>query len=691
MGLYTIGLVAHVGAGKTSLAEAMLAQAGTLKKMGSVDQGTSALDFEPEAREHKTSTHSSLATLAWEGHQIDVIDTPGSTNFLGSTAAALRVVDGAVMLSSAEPGLQGQTEQLWEYLEARATPRLLAISKLDRDQADFHRRLEQLNGEFDNRFVAVQIPWGQAGAFKGVVDLIESKAYDCSNPEKPRAQEVPPELAAQVETYRRRLCEAAAETDDGLLELYLDKETLDPANLLRGLIQGTHSAKLVPVLCTAATRPIGADLVLRAIVTLLPDAPTRRAQRKAADAAPPGYVADSFGNAEFSALVFKTKIDHYAGRLSVIRVMSGEVKPGEDLFNPATSTGERPAHLFKLIGKEQKEVTVLRTGELGALPKLNNTHTGHTLCSPKRKVEFAPLQLPAPVLTYALQIGGKGGEEEKVSSALHRMMEEDLTLSFRHSAETGDFLVSGMGQMHLDLVLERLKREYQIAASYQPPHVPYRETIRAGSKAQGKYKKQTGGRGQYGDCWLELKPNGQAEELAFHSAIVGGAIPRNFIPAIEKGIAEALGRGVLAGYPVIGIDATVYDGSFHDVDSSEMAFKIAGSMAFKKAMEQARPVLLEPVYELEIVVHTDHTGDVMGDINARRGRVLGMENRGKRQVVRAEVPLGEALKYAVELRALTSGTGYFTQKFVRYDEMPAPLAEKIIKARVDHLHDSHAH
>jgi len=328
-----------------------------------------------------------------------------------------------------------------------------------------------------------------------------------------------------------------------------------------------------------------------------------------------------------------------------------------DILNASSGEMERPAHLFKLLGRDQKEVSELKMGELGVLPKLAHTVTGNTLCAPKAKVEFMPVPFPAPVLTYALQLGGKG-EEDKLSSALHRMIEEDQTLKFSHSKETGDFLVSGMGQIHLDLVLERLKREFNIAATFGTPRVPYRETIRAKQKAQGKYKKQTGGRGQYGDCWLELKPNGAVEQLEFHNAIVGGAIPRTYIPAIEKGIAEAMGKGIIAEYPVIGIDATVYDGSFHDVDSSEMAFKIAGSMAFKKAMEGARPVLLEPIMELEIIVHAEYMGDVMGDINSRRGRVLGMDTRGRNQVVRAEVPMSEALSYAIDLRSMTSGQGY---------------------------------
>jgi len=360
--------------------------------------------------------------------------------------------------------------------------------------------------------------------------------------------------------------------------------------------------------------------------------------------------------------------------------MSGELHGGEELLNPATGASERPAHLYKLIGREQTEVKVLKAGELGALPKLAHTHTGHSLCSPKRKVEFAPIGFPLPVLTYALQLPVKG-EEEKMSAALHRMSESDPTLSFRHDAETGDFLVSGMGKAHLDLALQRVQHDHHIAASFTVPHVPYRETIRTPAKAQGKYKKQTGGHGQYGDCWLELKPRDHGETLAFHSAIVGGVIPKSYIPAVEKGVVEAMNKGVLAGYPVIGIDATVYDGSYHDVDSSEMAFKIAGSMAFKKAMESARPVLLEPILELEIVVPEESLGDVMGDINSRRGRVLGMDNRGPKRVVKAEVPMAESLSYAIDLRALTSGQGYFTQKVSRYDEVPQHLADRIVKER----------
>jgi elongation factor G len=670
-------MIAHVGAGKTALAEAMLAKAGAGPKKDA--EGGTLLDFLPEERERKSSLKAALANFTWAGHSVDLIDTPGSLNFVGDTVSALRVIDAAVMVSSAEPGLQGQTEYFWDRLDQSAMPRLMVINKMDREQADFDGRLATLRETFGNKVVAISLPWGKAADFHGIVDLIAECAYDYADPAKPKKSGIPAELKAAVQEHRYRLMEAVAEADDALLEKYLETEVLTAEELRSGLVRATREGKVVPVLCTAATRGIGVDSLMDAMVGLLPDVPARRAARKF-ETVPPGYAPDTSDSPLPAALVFKTQLDQYAGRISLVRVMSGELKAGEDLLNPATGAMERPAHLFKLIGRVQKEVPVLRTGELGALPKLSNTHTGQSLCSAKNKVEFAPVNFPTPVLTFALQLPAKG-EEEKVANALHRMMEGDPTLQFRHNAETGDFLVSGMGKIHLDFVLERLQREFNIQASYGAPHIPYRETIRAHAKAQGKYKKQTGGRGQYGDCWLELKPNGHEDALVFHSGIVGGAIPKNFIPAVEKGVTEAMHKGILAGYPVIGIDATVCDGSYHDVDSSEMAFKIAGSMAFKKAMEGARPVLLEPVLELEIVVPGNYLGDVMGDINARRGRVLGMDNRGRKQVVRAEVPMAEALTYAIDLRALTSGQGYFTQKFARYDEVPPHFAEAIVKER----------
>jgi len=435
----------------------------------------------------------------------------------------------------------------------------------------------------------------------------------------------------------------------------------------------------VPVFAASGTRALGADRILAALVELLPDAMARRAQLAEVEKTPEGYAADSLDNKDAAALVFATRVDQYAGKLSIVKVLSGEVAAGQDLHNPANGNAERPAHLFKMLGKEQVEVKTLKTGEIGALPKLSSTHTGNTLCAPGHKVEFTPIAFPEPVLTYAIKTDGK--DEEKLSTALHRMIEEDPTLRFSHSAETKDFLVGGMGQIHLEMVQARLKREFNISISFDRPHVPYRETIRSASKAQGRYKKQTGGRGQYGDCWLEIKPNGQVEDLNFESAIVGGAIPRNYIPAVEKGVQEALHKGIVAGFPVIGVAAIVYDGSYHEVDSSEMAFKIAGSMAFKKAMEAARPVLLEPVVKMEIVVPTDYMGDVMGDINSRRGKVQGMDTRGRNQVVRAEVPLSEALTYAIDLRSMTSGQGYFTQQFSHYEEVPAHIADKVVKDR----------
>ena len=679
MGQYTIGLIAHGGAGKTTLGESMLFLSGVIKKLGSVDEGTSALDWEEEEKERRAGVHSDLAWFNWEGHQVDLIDPPGSMNFIGSALAAIRAIDSAVMVSSAEPGIQGQTEFLWEHLNRLQSPRLMVINKMDRDQADFEARLAYLNEAFENRMVPLTLPIGKGESFRGIVDLIEMCAWEYSG-DKPVRGEIPADMAERVESARARLVEAAAEGDDDLMEKYLETEVLEPAEVLTGIREATLDRKMVPVYCSAANSGMGVEQILNGMVRFLPDVEARTAHRRSYEKAPDGYVADSHENSHFSALVFKTKIDHYAGKLSIVRVLSGELTPATDLLNTTNDHNERPAHLYKLVGKEQTEVKSLKAGELGALPKLGHTRTGDTLCSPKNKVEFQPLDIPQPVLTYALLLSGKG-EEEKLSTSLHRMIDEDPTLSYSHNVETGDFLVSGMGQIHLDLVLQRLKKEFNISAEYGLPHVPYRETIRIGSKAQGKYKKQTGGRGQYGDCWLELKPNSHAEELVFNNAVVGGAIPRQYIPAVEKGVAEAMHKGVIAGFPVIGVDATVYDGTYHDVDSSEMAFKIAGSMAFKKAMEGAKPVLLEPIVEMEILVNADYTGDVMGDINARRGRVLGMDSRGKNQVVRAEVPLGEALTYAVDLRAMTSGQGFFSQRFSRYEEAPPQVSEKVIRER----------
>ncbi|HKI99784.1 MAG TPA: elongation factor G [bacterium] len=680
MAVYSIGLIAHSGAGKTSLAEALLYRAGAVRKLGAVDAGTSTLDFDPVAKERRSSVGMSLGHLSFDGHSVDLMDTPGSMNFIGSTIGVIRVADGAVMMASAEPGIQGETEFLWDFLEQRRTPRLMVIGHADREQADFDGRLASLNETFENRFVAVTVPIGQGEACKGVVDLLEMQGYDYSDPDKPKAIEVPADLRPHAEEYRYRLVESAAEADDALLEKYLETESLEPDEIRAGLRAGTHSGKLVPVFAAAPTRNIGTDRILRAIVELLPDAPTRRAQLAEFEKVPDGYVADSLENKDFAALVFGTRVDQYAGKLSIVKVLSGELAGAQEVHNPSTNNSERPAHLFKLLGKDQTEVKTLAMGELGALPKLSETHTGNTLCAPGHKVEFVPVNFPEPVLTYAIKTSGKG-DAEKLSTALHRMMEEDPTLKFSHNPETGDFLVGGMGQIHLEMVQARLKREFSISVAFDKPHVPYRETIRTPSKAQGRYKKQTGGRGQYGDCWLELKPNGQEEELAFESAIVGGVIPRGYIPAVEKGVQEAMHKGIVAGFPVIGVTAVVYDGSYHEVDSSEMAFKIAASMAFKKAMEAARPVLLEPVVTLEIVVPADYMGDVMGDINSRRGKVLGMDSRGRNQVVRAEVPMSEALTYAIDLRSMTSGQGYFTQHFSHYEEVPAHIADKVVKER----------
>ncbi|MDH5751874.1 MAG: elongation factor G [Deltaproteobacteria bacterium] len=679
MGVRTVGLFAHAGAGKTSLAEKMLAITGVAKKPGSVENGTSMLDFEAVEKDHRTTVYASTAHFSWKDSQVDLIDSPGSQNFIGETVGAIRVCDGAVMMSSAEPGIHGETDFLWERLENQGVARLLVLSHMDRDQADFDSCLANLNNSYDNRLIAINIPIGKGSGFSGVVDLVSMKALDFSTPGKPKAADIPGDILPQAEEQRYRLVESAAEADDDLLEKYLETEELSTEEIIRGLRRGVKTGKLVPVL--AASRNIGVESVMDAMVNLLPDFEECR-ERRSAIKTGDGYISDGHPVKNFAALVFKTKVDQYAGKLSFVKVLAGELKPGLEMFNVSTDNMERPAHIFKLQGKEQVEVKSLGPGEIGVLPKLSETHSGNTLCSKAEKVEYQPIDFPAPVLSYAFKLSAKG-EEEKLSTALHRIIEEDPTLSFRHNGETGDFLVAGMGQIHLDLTKERLAREYNLKSEFKLPHVPYRETIRSSAKAQGKYKKQTGGRGQYGDCWLEIKPNGQEEQLLFESAIVGGVIPKGFIPAVEKGVSEALHKGIVAGYPVIGINAKVYDGSYHDVDSSEMAFKIAGSMAFKKAMEEARPVLLEPIYKLDIVVPSEYMGDVMGDINGRRGKVLGMDSQGRRQLVRAEVPMSEALIYAVELRAMTSGQGIFTQEFSHYEQVPDNLSDKIIQARAN--------
>lgn len=680
MGTYVIGLLGHSAAGKTTIGEALLHAAGVLKKPGSVDNGTSLLDWEPIEREKGNTVHTGLAHFSSSGHKVDLLDTPGSLNFLGSTVGAIRVMDGAMLVVSAEPGVQSQTEILWERLSRRNVARMVVVNQMDREQADFSGRLESLREMFGPSLVPVVLPMGTGANFKGIIDLVTMKALDFSEGSQPKIVEIPAEFTEEADQARARLMEAAAEGDDKLMGKYLETETLDKKEITTGLLEATSSGKVVPIFCMSAALGVGTSLLLETVFHVFPDFSLRQTLLQANENPGPGYVPDSAENGGFSALVFASRIDHFAGKLSMIRVLSGKLSHHTEILNVSTDAHERPAHLFKIQGKNQVEVDFLEAGELGALPKLTHTQPGNSLSDLKNPVEFIPIAFPQPVLTYALELPAKG-EEEKVSSALHKMMEEDPTLSFHHEPETGDFLVSGLGQIHLELVLERLINEFHIKATFGEPHVPYRETIRGSAKAQGRYKKQTGGRGQYGDCWLEIKPKSQEEDLSFHNKIVGGVIPRQFIPAVEKGVTESMEKGVLAQFPVIGIDVTVFDGSFHNVDSSEMAFKIAGSIAFKNAMDSANPVLLEPVMTLEVIVQTDYMGDVMGDISARRGKVLGMETNGRNQVVRAEVPMSEILKYAVELRAMTHGQGRFTQGFSHYQEVPTHQAEKIIQSR----------
>jgi len=677
-----LGIVGQGGSGKTSLTEAILYNTGMTDRLGKVDEGTSTMDFEPEEIKRGITISSSLNHCEWRGHSLHIVDTPGYTNFLHDTRNCMRILGGAVLVVSAVDGVKAQTVKIWEWADQFEVPRIVFVNKMDRERADFLKTVDDVQKSLSTRAIAVSMPVGAAEEFQGIIDLVDMKARFFKFDEKGTYDEteIPAEYMEEAERLRTGLVEAAAEADDELMEKYLEGETLSNEEILRGLREGTLTKVFTPVFCGSATANIGVRNLLNHIVNCLPSPLDRGTQygknpktgepeKRRSDPAEP-----------FSAMVFKTINDPYAGKLTLFRVYSGTLKSDSVVFNPTRDTTERIGQIFELEGKKQRPVAEAEAGDIVAVAKLKETATGDTLCDGARPVIYESPMALKPVISFALAAKSKN-DEDKIMTSLHKLMEEDPTLQFQRDEETKEMILSGMGQVHVEVAVEKLKRKFGVEVVLKEPKVPYRETIRKAVKQHYRHKKQSGGRGQFADVHLEIEPLPRGEGYEFVDKIVGGVIPRQYIPAVDKGIHEAMRHGVLAGFPVQDFRIILFDGSHHSVDSSEMAFKIAGSMAFKKAMEGARPVLLEPVVKLEIVVPSDYMGDVMGDINSRRGKVLGMDSRGRNQVVRAEVPMSEALTYAIELRSMTSGQGYFTQEFSHYEEVPAHIADKVVKER----------
>jgi len=674
-----VGIVAHGGAGKTTLAEAILFDAGATSRLGKVEDGTTVTDFDEDEIKRRMSISSALAFCEWKGHKLNLVDTPGASIYLTDTRNCLRVLDSALVVVSSVSGVKVQTEKVWSFAESGNKTRVIFINKMDQEQADFFRVLEDVRKNLCSIATPVQLPIGAEASFRGIVDLIRMKAltYQGGGTGKSSEGEIPSDLKPKAEELRAALMEAVAESDDKLLERYLEAGTLSAEELKAGLKRGVLGGRVVPVLCGSALKNIG----IQPLLDLLTDVCPSPADRPAVEGLDPKngerLTRESSEDAPFSALVFKTITDPYAGKITLFRVYSGLLSSDSTVYNVSKGSKERIGQVVLLRGKNQVQVPALGPGDLGAVVKLKETGTGDTLCDERNPIRLQPMEIPSPIIEYAIMPKTKG-DEEKMSVGLQRLREEDPSLQVRRDPQTKEIILAGMGKAHLEIAIERLKRKFGLEVQMKTPRVPYKETIHGRVEVQGRHKKQTGGRGQFGDCWIKLEPLPRGGGYEFVNQVVGGAIHRQYIPAVEKGIVEAMEEGVLAGYPVVDVRVTVYDGSYHTVDSSEMAFKIAGSLAFKKGVLQANPGLLEPIMTVEVAVPDESMGDVIGDLNSKRGRVLGVETKGKGQVIKAQVPLAEMLEYATQLKAITSDRGDYTMEFSHYDELPPHLKERVI-------------
>ncbi len=678
-----VAVVAHSGAGKTSLIEAILFNSGAINRIGHIEDGTTATDYEPEEIARKISITSSVAHSTWNNCMINLIDTPGFINFLEDTRGCLKAVDGVIVIVSGISGVKAETQKVWRYASDFELPRIVFVNKMDKDAANFARAVGGLEKAFETDALPLQLPMGSGEHFRGVVDLIRMKAYTF---EKGKASEteIPSDMMPDVEEYRKKLVEKIAESDDTLLEKYLEGGKLTDEELLNGVKEGSITKRFIPVTCGSASSNIGIPPLLDDVILCLPS-PVEMAKISPVKGKNPKDNSDverqPSPTEPLSAYVFKTIADPSAGRLSIFRVFSGSLKADSTILNTATGAKERIGQVFHLLGKKQIPAQTIGAGEIGVVAKLKETYTGDTLSDDSQPIVFPKVQFSDPIISYAIAPKSKG-DEDKVSTGLHRILEEDPTLRFQRDEETKEMLLSGMGQVHLEVTLDRLKRKFGVEVLMKTPKVPYRETIKVSARAQGKYKKQSGGRGQYGDCYLELEPLPRGGGYEFQDKIVGGVIPQQYRPAVEKGVVETMKEGIIAGYPLVDVKVTLYDGSYHSVDSSEMAFKIAGSMALRKAVQEAKPVLLEPIMKVEVITPDDTLGGVIGDLNSRRGRVQGVEPQaGGNQKINAQVPMSEMLTYANQLTSLTSGRGLYSMEFSHYEELPSHLTQKIIAER----------
>ncbi|MCA9472134.1 MAG: elongation factor G [Nitrospirales bacterium] len=680
--LRNVALVSAPGSGTTILSEALAFTTRAVDSMGTTSKGNTISDFELEEIHRHHSVSSSLLQLEWKGTRINFIDTPGSLDFFSDVKSCLLAVDGVILVVDAGDGIKSELEKAWDYIRERSLPCLLFINGLDKEHADFSRTFQECCQTLELNGVALTMPLRQQQQLSGVIDVIQSVAItsDTSSP-KWQQHEIPLELQPPAEELRKQVIERAAEMNDQFLEKYLTDGELTAEEMLEGVTFGTLEGKLIPVLCGSALHNIGTSLLLDAVHTYLPS-PADWAHVHPINGKDPltgePLTREVQDSEPFSGKVFKTTIDPFMGRLTYIRVQSGVLQADSGFFNVTQRIKEKGGHLFYALGKKFTATKKVSAGDIAAIGKLKDTQTGDTLAEEKHQIEFDSPQFVRPVMSYALEPKSKN-DIDKVSVGLHKLVEEDPSLEFLRNDETKEMLLSGVGQTHIDVTLEKLKRKYGVEVNLHTPKIPYKETIQRPAQAQGKYKKQTGGHGQYGDCWLQLDPLPRGTGFEFVNKIVGGVIPRNFIPAVEKGVMESMLHGTIAGFPAVDLRVTVYDGSHHPVDSSEMAFKVAGSMGFKKAMELAQPTLLEPIMHVEVTVPDDMVGTIIGDLNARRGRIQGMSTKGHHQIVKALIPLAEILKYAPALTSMTAGKGSYVMEFSGYEEVPKEQTHKIIE------------
>ncbi|MDR7417639.1 MAG: elongation factor G [Armatimonadota bacterium] len=672
-----VAVVGHGGTGKTSLVEAMLFCAGAIDRQGRVDDGTTTTDFDPEEIRRKHTINASIAPLEWDGAKINLLDTPGYPDFIGEMVGALRVCEAALVVVDARGGVEVQTQQAWARADDRGLPRMVVVSRLDRENASFDEAVEALRHRFGTRLVPLHLPVGAEAGFTGVVDLVTMKAH-VRKDGKDAVEDVPAALADAARAARDRLVEAAAESDDALVEKYLDSGSLTDDEVRSGLIAGTKAGKIIPVLAAAATRLVGVRQVLSAVVALLPSPAERGAVMGTHPRNDAEVPVEPSERGPLAAQVFKTMADPYVGRLSYFRVYGGVLTSDSQVYNATRDKTERVGQLYFLRGKHQEATPHVGPGDIGAVAKLADTGTGDTLCAKEAPVKLPPIAFPQPAISMAIEPKSKA-DEDKMGNALHRLAEEDPTFTVHRDAELKQTVISGMGESHLEIMADRLRRKFQVDVTLAPPRVPYRETVRGKAEAQGRHVKQSGGRGQYGVCVLQVEPLPRGGGFEFVDKIYGGAIPNQFIPSVEKGVRKALEEGILAGYPVVDVRVLLVDGKYHDVDSSDIAFQLAGALAFREAATKAGLVLLEPILEIAVRVPEEMMGDIIGDLNSKRARIAGMESQGDgTTIVRAQVPQGEVLRYASDLRSLTGGRGTFTTAFSHYEPVPAHVADKLV-------------